>query len=53
MSKTIYGITEAELFRLKCAYSAVRDPIIRAEFLRTVEAWAHDQWNCSGKQTQK
>ena len=43
---TVYGITQVELFRLTCAYIAVRKPEIRAEFLRTVEAWAQDQWEC-------
>lgn len=45
MSTNIYGMTEAELFRLVTAYTAIRDPAIRAEFLRTVEAWADDQWD--------
>jgi len=44
MTQTIYNLTEAELFRLTSAYTAIRDPVIRAEFLRTVEAWAQDQW---------
>ncbi len=44
MTKTIYGLTEEELFRLTAAFTAIRDPAIRAEFLRTVEAWAEDQW---------
>ena len=45
MTKTIYNLTEDELFRLTSAYTAIRDPAIRAEFLRTVEAWAQDQWH--------
>lgn len=45
MSKTIYDLTENELFRLTCAYLAIRDSDIREEFLRTVEAWAQDQWD--------
>lgn len=45
MTKPIYGLTEAELFRLQTAYTAIRDPAIRAEFLRTIEAWAEDQWH--------
>lgn len=45
MSKTVYDHTEAELFRLTCAYTAIRDPKIRAELLYTVEAWAKDQWH--------
>lgn len=44
MTKTIYGLTEADLFRLTTAFTAIRDPAIRAEFLRTIEAWAEDQW---------
>jgi len=44
MTQTVYSLTEHELFRLTCAYTAIRDPVIRAEFLRTVEAWAEDQW---------
>ena len=42
--ETVYGVTEAEIFRLTCAYTAIRKPEIRAEFLRTVEAWAKEQW---------
>lgn len=41
---TTYDITPDELFRLVTAYSAIRKPSIRAEFLETVEAWAEDQW---------
>ena len=44
MKQAVYHHTEAELFRLTCAYIAIRDPNIRAEFLRTIEAWAQDQW---------
>ena len=44
MTKAVYGVTEAELFRLTSAFTAIRDPAIRAEFLRTVEAWAQEQW---------
>ncbi|MBO9468459.1 hypothetical protein J7443_24765, partial [Tropicibacter sp. R15_0] len=29
--------------------TTIRDPAIRAEFLRTVEAWAEDQWCIVGK----
>lgn len=47
MTKTIYRLTQAELFRLNVAYAAIRDPDIRAEFLRTVEAWAQDQWHAT------
>ena len=43
--KTAYDMTPEELFRLVTAYTAIRDPAIRAEFLRTVEAWATDQWH--------
>lgn len=45
MTQTVYDLTEEELFRLTCAYTAIRNPTIRAEFLRTVEAWAQDQWH--------
>jgi hypothetical protein len=41
---TTYDITPDELFRLVTAYTAIRKPTIRAEFLETVEAWAEDQW---------
>ncbi len=41
---SIYDITQPELFRLICAYTAIRDPAIRTEFLTTLEAWAQDQW---------
>ena len=44
MNPSIYGMTEADIFRLVTAFAAIRDPNIRAEFLRTVEAWANDQW---------
>ncbi|SMX28187.1 hypothetical protein TRP8649_02302 [Pelagimonas phthalicica] len=50
MTYNFYGITEAELFRLITAYSAIKNPSIRAEFLRTVEAWAMDQWDASGSE---
>ena len=43
--KAVYEITQSEIFRLTCAYAAIRDPKIRAEFLHTVEAWAEDQWH--------
>ncbi len=46
MRDTVYQLSETELFRLTAAYTAIRDPKIRAEFLRTVEAWAIDQWQC-------
>ncbi len=39
MTKAIYDLSEEELFRLTSAYTA-----IRTEFLRTIEAWATDQW---------
>jgi hypothetical protein len=48
MTHNIYGVTEADLFRLVTAYSAIKNPTIRAEFLRTVEAWAVDQWDANG-----
>ena len=41
---TSNNLTPDELFRLVTAYSAIRKPTIRAEFLETVEAWAQDQW---------
>lgn len=44
MTNTIYDLTPEELFRLNTAFAAIRNPKIRAEFLRTVEAWAEDQW---------
>ncbi len=43
MTQRTYGMTEAELFRLTTAYTA-----IRTEFLQTVEAWARDQWCAAG-----
>lgn len=46
MTQAINDLTEWELFRLTSAYTTIRDPAIRAEFLRTVEAWAQDQWEC-------
>ncbi|MEM0989032.1 MAG: hypothetical protein AAGK00_09120 [Pseudomonadota bacterium] len=39
-----YDLTQHELFRLNAAYTAIRKPDIRAEFLELVEAWAKDQW---------
>ncbi len=42
--RTVYDATQEEMFRLVAAYLAIRDPAIRAEFLRTVETWAQDQW---------
>jgi hypothetical protein len=44
MTQTINGITEGELFRLLCAYIAIRQPGPRREFLELVESWARDQW---------
>lgn len=38
------GLTGEELLRLNAAYVAIREPAIRAEFLRTLEDWARDQW---------
>lgn len=43
MPKTIIHITETELYRLEVAYTSIEDPSIRAEFLRTLEAWVQDQ----------
>lgn len=45
MTQSIYGLTETGIFRLLTAFAAIRDPNVRAEFLRTVEAWAQDQWD--------
>ena len=45
-----YDLTPDELFRLVTAYTAIRDPKIRAEFLRTVEAWVDDRWHAQGGQ---
>ncbi len=45
MKHTTNHLTPNELFRLFAAYSAIRKPAIRAEFLRTIEAWAQDQWH--------
>jgi len=47
MTQSVYELTPAELFRLNAAYAAIHDPAIRAEFLRTVEAWAQDQWHAT------
>lgn len=43
MPETIIHITETELYRLEVAYTSIKDPKIRAEFLRTLEAWVQDQ----------
>lgn len=45
MKTSIYGMTEADLFRVVTAFTAIRSPDIRAEFVRTIEAWAQDQWH--------
>ena len=45
MKPSVYGIKETDIFRLITAFTAIRSPEIRAEFLRTVEAWAQDQWH--------
>lgn len=47
MTETVHGITEGELFRLLCAYIAIRDPGPRSEFLSAVEHWAQDQWHAA------
>jgi hypothetical protein len=39
----IIHITEDEFYRLEVAYTSIRDPAIRAEFLRTIEVWVLDQ----------
>lgn len=44
MQPSVYGIQETDFFRLIAAFTATRSPEIRTEFLRTVEAWAKDQW---------
>ena len=44
MKPSVFGIKETDIFRLLAAFTAIRSPEIRAEFLRTVEAWAQDQW---------
>lgn len=41
---TPYSLTPDELFRLVTAYTAIRDPAIRTEFLTSIEAWVEDQW---------
>ncbi|MEM9129943.1 MAG: hypothetical protein AAGA97_09520 [Pseudomonadota bacterium] len=45
MKPSVYGIKETDIFRLIAAFTAIRSSEIRAEFLRTVEAWAQDQWH--------
>ncbi|MEM1223894.1 MAG: hypothetical protein AAGH40_14170 [Verrucomicrobiota bacterium] len=45
MKPSVYGIKETDAFRLIAAFAAIRSPEIRADFLRTVEAWAQDQWH--------
>ncbi|MEM6713311.1 MAG: hypothetical protein AAF590_13675 [Pseudomonadota bacterium] len=45
MKPSVYDIKESDIFRLITAFTAIRSPEIRAEFLRTVEAWAKDQWH--------
>jgi len=42
---TVFKTKPDEIFRLLCAYVAIRDPRIRREFLTTVEAWAGDQFD--------
>ena len=44
MTQTTYSLTPDELFRLFIAYSAIRNPGIRARFLETINARAEDQW---------
>ena len=44
MAETVHGVTQEELFRLVCAYMAIRDTRCRQEFLSLVESWARDQW---------
>ena len=45
MKTSIYGMTETDLFRMITAFTAIRSPKIRSEFVRTIEAWAQDQWH--------
>lgn len=49
MTQTVYGIAEGELLRLLCAYTAIRDPRPRHEFLSLIECWAQDQWHASDR----
>ena len=44
MKPNIYGITEADFFRLAPAYTAIKSPSIRVEFLRAVKVVAVEQW---------
>lgn len=44
ITKSIYGVTPEEMFRLTAAFTAIRNPDIREEFLSAIEAWAQDQW---------
>ena len=39
----IIHITDTEMYRLEVAYTSIRDPDIRAEFLRSMEAWVLEQ----------
>lgn len=39
-----YGVTQHEIFRLTCAFTAIRDPKTRSNILLTVEEWVVDQW---------
>ena len=43
MPDAIIHITETELYRLEVAYTSIKDPAIRAEFLSSMEAWVQDQ----------
>ncbi|GAB5449356.1 hypothetical protein [Gymnodinialimonas sp.] len=45
MTTSIYGMNEAQIFRLDSPFVAIKDPTIRQKFLRTVKAWALDQWS--------
>ena len=41
--KDIIHITETELYRLEVACTSIKDPVIRAEFLRALETRMQNQ----------
>lgn len=47
MIKSAYEITPEEVFRLVCAYTAIKEPRIRQEFLSGIEAWSKDQFHAA------
>lgn len=53
MPKTIYGITIEEVFRLICAYMAIRGPQQRRQFLKCIESWASEQWRVTDSEREK